>query len=265
MRLPDRWRLAVGAVLLCLAGPGPAVYAADSFDHSAFDALLRANVTPDGLVDYDAFQAAPSFRTYLGGLYAAQPEKLEPAERLAFWINVYNAYTIELINRHSERASIRNINKTIGFSLGPWREELVRAGGRSYHLDNVEHDIVRKQFQEPRIHFALVCAALGCPPLRAEAYTGARLEAQLEDQASRFLAQSPQKTRVDLAARTLYVSPILGAWYRGDFGGDAASLGRFVARYLPAGPARDLLLSGRFELRTSDYDWRLNLRPKGLH
>ena len=176
MCLGSRWGLAVAAALACLAGPAPSACAADSFDHSAFDALLRANVTPDGLVDYDAFQAAPSFRTYLDALYAAQPEKLEPAERLAFWIDVYNAYTIELVNRHSERASIRNINKTLGLSgKGPWREELVRAGGRSYHLDNVEHDIVRKQFQEPRIHFALVCAALGCPPLRAEAYTGARL------------------------------------------------------------------------------------------
>lgn len=251
-------------MLLGLACLSPRA-ASTTFDHAPFDALLRANVT-NGLVDYDAFQAAPSFRVYLDSLSRAQPEKLEPAERLAFWINVYNAYTIELVNRHGERASIRNINKTLGLSLkGPWREELVRAAGQTYHLDHVEHEIVRKQFQEPRIHFALVCAALGCPPLRAEAYTGARLEDQLEDQARTFLARSPARTRVDLAARTLYVSPILGDWYKGDFGGSAASVGRFVARYLPPGPERDLLLSGRFELRTSDYDWSLNLKPRVTH
>jgi hypothetical protein len=245
---------AVTSLLLAVAPLG-----AQSVDHSSFDALLRRHVQ-DGLVDYDAFKAAPAFAAYLRALDATRPDALPAAERLAFWINVYNAYTIELINRHGERQSIRNINRTFGLGKGPWREELVRAGGRTYHLDNVEHDIVRKQFQEPRIHFALVCAARGCPPLRAEAYTGARLEQQLEDQARRFLTRSPDRNRVDLATGTLHLSPIVGDWYRADFGGSDAAIGRFVARYLPPGPERELLLGGRFRIASSDYDWSLNVR-----
>ena len=91
----------------------------------------------------------------------------------------------EPVNRHGERESIRNIRKTLGVLplKGPWSERMVRAAGRELTLDEVEHEIVRKEFREPRIHFALVCAALSCPPLRREAYVGARLDAQLEEQA----------------------------------------------------------------------------------
>jgi hypothetical protein len=232
------------------------------FDHSAFDALLRAHVER-GLVDYDAFQAAPGFPRYLDQLAGADPAALPERERLAFWINAYNAYTIHLINTHRERASIRNINTTLGLKLpGPWKKEIVRAGGRTYHLDHVEHEIIRKQFREPRIHFALVCAAQGCPPLRTEAYAGARLEAQLDDQARAFLLRSPAHNRVDLATRTVYLSPLFD-WDQDDFGGCKAAVGRYVAAFLPAGPARDLLLSGDFALKHTDYDWSLNLLRRG--
>jgi hypothetical protein len=139
---------------------------------------------------------------------------------------------------------------------------MVRAGGRSLSLDDVEHEIIRKQFAEPRIHFALVCAALGCPPLRSEAYTARRLEDQLEDQARAFLLGSPDKNRVDAGAATVWASPIL-VWYKDDFGGNDAALGRFLARYWPEGAERDLLRSGRFRLRQTDYDWTLNSMEKG--
>lgn len=134
-----RWLSASGmATLLCAAATGAGL----SFDHSEFDTLLKAHVA-DGMVDYDAFAAAPAFKAYLERLARFDPARLPAAERLAYWINVYNAYTIELINRHGERNSIRNINKTVGLKLkGPWREELVAVGGRRYHLDNVEHDIM---------------------------------------------------------------------------------------------------------------------------
>ena len=255
--MPLALPLLAAALLAAPASAPPA------FDHSAFDALLRQHVV-DGLVDYDAFREAPSFRVYLDALERARPEALAAPERLAFWINVYNAYTIELINRHGERESIRNVDRTLGLALkGPWREELVRAGGARLHLDHVEHDIIRRQFAEPRIHFALVCAALGCPALRSEAYTGARLEEQLEQQARAFLRERPSLNRVDPATRTLLLSPIVGDWYRRDFGPDDASLGRFLARYWPAGPERELLLSGRFRVVSSPYDWTLNSRAKG--
>jgi hypothetical protein len=233
-------------------------------DHTAFDTLLRRHVA-DGLVDYEAFSRSQEFGDYLARLDAARLDGLSEAEQLAFWINTYNAWTIQQINAHGERESIRNINKTLGLlSLkGPWSEKMVRAAGRTLSLDDVEHGIIRKEFAEPRIHFALVCAALGCPPLRSEAFTGARLEEQLEDQARAFLLRSPEKNRVDTAEATVWVSSIL-TWYQEDFGGTDEALGRFLARYWPEGEARQLLLSGRFKLRKTEYDWTLNSLEKGL-
>jgi len=226
-----------------------------TFDHTAFDRLLKAHVV-DGLVDYDAFARAPAFPRYLEQLARARPETLGAEEQLAYWINVYNAYTIQLVNAHQERKSIRNINKTPGVikAMGPWKEEIVQAGGKTMSLDHVEHEVIRKRFHEPRIHFVLVCAARSCPPLRREAYSGERLEAQLDDQARIFIAQSPDKNRVDALAATVYLSPIF-TWFKDDFGPD---LGRFLARYVPDGPARRLLESGKFRMMETTYDWSLN-------
>jgi hypothetical protein len=242
------------AFLLVTSAP---LWGAVPFDHSAFDALLRRHVV-DGMVDYDAFKASSEFPRYLGSLAAANPAALDDQDRLAYWINVYNAYTIQLINEHGERESIRNINRTFGFAgKGPWHETLVRAGGRVYHLDNVEHDIIRGQWKEPRIHFALVCAAMSCPPLRSEAYTGAKLFAQLTEQARRFLA-SPAKNRIDLVTGTVYGSPIFASYYREDFGTTDAAIARYLARFYSEGPQKQLLLSGRFKLVPTAYDWTLN-------
>jgi hypothetical protein len=181
------------------------------------------------------------------------------ADQLAYWINVYNAYTIELINSRRERRSIRDINKRFGITFrSPWAEPIVRAGGRTLTLDDVEHTIIRPTYKDPRIHVALVCAAKGCPPLRREAFAGARLDEQLDDQARRFLAQGT-KNRVDTATRTVYGSPIF-TWYREDFGGTLAGVGAFWAKYLPDGAARELLRSGQFRWEDTDYDWTLNRR-----
>ena len=247
-------------LLLVLTGTLPG---SGAFDHSVFDTLLGRHVE-DGLVDYDAFAGSAEFDSYLDALAAARPAELPPPDRLAFWNNVYNAYTIEQIVAHGERRSIRNINKTLGLLplKEPWSEKMVRAGGRTLTLDDVEHEIIRKEFEEPRIHFALVCAALGCPPLRGEAYTGPKLEGQLEEQARLFLRRSPAKNRVEAQSQTVWISPILD-WYRKDFGGEDAALGRFLARYWPEGEERSLLLSGRFRLKTTDYDWSLNALGAG--
>ena len=232
-----------------------------TFDHRGFDALLRAHVV-GGLVDYDAFAASADFGRYLARLSAFDPSSLGRDEQLAFWINAYNAYTIRLVNAHHERKSIRNINRTFGFvkAYGPWREKIAAVGGRTYGLDEIEQDIVRKRFAEPRTHFALVCAALGCPPLRSEAYVGSRIDEQLDDQGRTFVAHSPQKNRVDVATRTAYLSPIFVELrdYIQDFGGTEAAVGRFIARYLPAGPERELLARGNFTVKTTLYDWTLN-------
>lgn len=249
------------AAVAAFAGHPRALHAQRAFDHAGFDTLLKRHVR-DGLVDYDAFDAAPAFRSYLDRLAAFDPSVLPRAEQLAFWINAYNAYTIALILAHDERESIRNINRTLGLSLkGPWRERVVRVGGKRYSLDEVEHDIVRPRFNEPRIHFPVVCAALGCPPLRSEAYRGDALDAQLDDQSRRFLLATPAINRVDAATRTVALSPIFN-WYKEDFGGDGKAIGRFVARYFPQGAERSLLESGRFALTFTEYDWRLNAQPR---
>jgi hypothetical protein len=231
---------------------------APTVDHAEWNAMLTSYVT-DGLVDYDAFQRDPRFAAYLGQLSRTSVAALARNEQLAYWINVYNAYTIELLNSRKQRTSIRNINKVLGVTLkSPWAEPIVKADRRTLTLDDVEHEIIRKQFKDPRIHVALVCAALGCPPLRNEAFVAARLDAQLDDQARRFLAQRA-KNRVDVKNATVYGSPIF-TWYREDFGGTLEGVGAFWATYLSAGPEQSLVRSGKFRWVDTEYDWRLNAR-----
>jgi uncharacterized membrane protein YdjX (TVP38/TMEM64 family) len=244
------------ALFLSMAVPTRAT--AQIVDHGPFSRLLAAYVQ-DGLVDYGAFARDSTFATYLRSLDRADPAGLPMADRLAYWINVYNAYTIELINVRGEKRSIRNINKRFGVSFkSPWAEPIVRAGGRVLTLDDVEHKIIRPDFRDARIHAALVCAALGCPPLRSEAFVAERLDEQLDEQARRFLMQTT-KNRVDVANRTVHGSPIF-TWYREDFGGTLAGVGAFWARYFPPGAARELLLSGDFRYVETKYDWTLNVR-----
>ncbi|MEP6591406.1 MAG: DUF547 domain-containing protein [Gemmatimonadota bacterium] len=246
---------------LLLAGalfalPSPA---AAQFDHSRFDRLLAAHVH-DGRVDYDAFARAPEFAGYLASFAAARPGTLAPTDRLAFWINAYNAFTIDLINRNHERSSIRRIARFR--SGGPWGVKFAAIGGKTYTLDDIEHGIIRVEFHEPRIHVALVCASIGCPPLRAEAYRGDALDRQLDDQALTFFARSPQKNWVDVSTRTAHLSQIFDFRdYIKDFGGSKASVGRFVAPYFRrAGKVAeaDILESGHFDLKYTEYDWSLN-------
>ncbi len=254
------WRVralvVLGAVLaLVLAVPQSVNAQATAFDHGRFDALLKAHVVR-GFVDYDAFARAPEFREYLAALDRATPKALDDDERLAFWINAFNAYTIALIVEHHELQSIRNINRTLGFLQlnGPWNEPIVRVGGERYSLDQVHHAILRKEFGESRVHFTLACGAVGCPPLRSEAYTGARLVEQFESQARTFLRDSPTKNRVE--GRMIVLSPVLMA-YRNDFGPGRDDLARALAPYFD-GELRKRLGEGRAFFRTSEFDWSLN-------
>jgi hypothetical protein len=161
-------RAVVTAWLVAVALAAPGMAQVQAADHAAWDRLLQAHVDARGLVDYDAFARNPGFEEYLQWLARADPAALPRAEQLALWINAYNAYTIRLVHSHGERRSIRNINRTLGLiaGKGPWSERMATVGGRTYTLDEIEHEIIRPRFQEPRIHFALVCAAIGCPTLR---------------------------------------------------------------------------------------------------
>ncbi len=252
-----------GIAVILAAAPTPA--AGQTFDHGLFDRLLAQHATA-GMVDYDAFKASPDFAAYLGRLAEFDPRTLARDEQLAFWINAYNAYTIQLINQHDERESIRNINKGL-FGIkayGPWKEKLAVVGGTAYGLDHIEQKIIRPEFKEPRIHFALVCAAMGCPPLRSDAYIGGRLNEQLDQQARVFLLQSPEKNRIDAAAQAVYVSQVFKFRdYEKDFGGTREAVARYIAGFYPQGPERDLLESGAWEKwEYTDYDWTLNSQEK---
>jgi hypothetical protein len=233
---------------------------AQTFEHSRFDALLKKHVVK-GMVDYVAFDHAHSFKEYLKSLERADVSALPERERLAFWINAYNAYTIELINKYEERASIKNISEGAGFerTKGPWKEPIVKAAGQTYTLDEVENGIIRKQFREPRIHFALVCAAMSCPHLRSEAYTGAKLDAQLDSQGRTFVLDEARGGWVDVNKAVVHASRIFD-WYRNDFGGSDAAIARYIAQYHPESPEKQLLLGGHFKMEFLEYDWTLNSR-----
>jgi Protein of unknown function, DUF547 len=253
-----RLRRLVGTALLGTTALVATPLSAQTFDHGVFDGLLHKHVQ-NGMVDYDAFRGSSAFAGYLAALGRQDPASLPRDEQLAFWINAYNAYTIQLIVKHKEKVSIRNINKTLGLKLkGPWSEPLAKVGGKAFTLDDIEHKIIRPTYKEPRIHFALVCAAMGCPPLRGEAYTGARLTQQLDDQGAIFITKSPGKNRVDVASRTFFHSMIFG-YYKEDFGGSVVASGKYAARWFPAGsPERTLLESGNFKAVETEYDWTLN-------
>jgi hypothetical protein len=260
-------------------------------DHRAYDALLRQHVV-DGLVDYDAFAADTTFARYLASLDRVDPSLLEQDERLAFWINVYNAFTIRLITTHGERESIRNINRTFGVLRlkGPWTTPVVRAAGRTLTLDQVQYEMIRRESSDPRLHFALSCGAVSCPPLRSEAYTGAALEEQLQDQGRRFLVESSARNRFELETRTFHRN-IVFKYFANDFG-DRRELGQFLAqwyndstplvrpRFRPPGMARrdsiqgipapletlsvkGVVENGRFRVADLPFNWSLNAMSMG--
>lgn len=225
------------------------------FNHTALDAILKHHVR-DGWVNYHALKADPKpLNSYLDTL-AAVPEKdfngWPEKERLAFLINLYNAATMKLIVDHYPVKSIKDIG---GFLGSPWKQEVVRLFGKVTTLHEVEHGIIRKQYPDARAHFALVCAAKGCPPLRAEAFLAARLDEQLDDQGRVFLGQR-HKNRVEAGERTIHLSPIF-KWFNEDFEKKSGSVLQFLGPFLP-GKDRSVVACGGLKIKYTDYDWSLN-------
>lgn len=247
--------------LPCFAGFALAACSTQAFDqtHAVLNQLLKENVR-DSLVNYPALKAAPPpLDEYLAQTAAVSeaefnlwPEK----HRLAFLINLYNAATLKLIVEKYPVKSIRSIGWLPGAA---WKLEGVSLFGKKISLDELEHGIIRKNYAEPRAHFALVCAALGCPPLREEAFAGDRLDAQLDDQGRKFLGTAA-KNRVDTAARVLYLSPIF-KWFAGDFEAASGTVVKFVAPFFPEAD-RGPLASGDWKISYTDYDWSLNDQRK---
>ena len=232
-------------------------------DHSAFDQVLSTYVDSTGLVDYQGLKSSRALAPYVEMLAGVDPERLTADEQIAFWINAYNANTLKLVVDNYPTSSIKKLVPFAPFGLklfipvanSPFALDFVRVGGKKMSLDNIEHDVLRKRFQEPRIHFALVCAALSCPPLRREAYVGSRLDAQLDDQGRRFL-HDPAKNQVPGAPGEARLSKIFD-WFGGDFGADRGALQAYLARYF-SGDVQARLASGDYVLSFLPYDWSLN-------
>jgi len=230
-----------------------------AMDHSRFTRLLARFVDEEGNVDYaDLKSEADSvLAPYLQQLARTEPASLTRDARLAFWINAYNALTLKLIVDHYPIQNIWAVtpgpaepkdNSPFGLDVDTVADTL-----RS--LDEIEHEIIRERFDEPRIHFALVCAAESCPRLRREAYTGPRLDAQLDEQ-TRVFFHDDSKNRVPAGDGRIALSRIL-KWYGQDFGPSTDALQHFLAPYFE-GAVQTRLGRAGYEVTFLSYDWGLN-------
>lgn len=231
----------------------------DKIDHADWDALLDKYCDENGFVNYRAWKNSTAdqqaLNAYLRKLSHANPSlPASPAGYMAFWINAYNAVTIHGILREYPTSSIRNHTaKLFGYNI--WDDLLLPVGDRTYSLNQIEHDVLRK-LGDPRIHFAIVCASIGCPPLLNRAYAASDLDAQLTTNAQRFFAD-PKKFSYDVAQRRIQVSPILD-WFAEDFGENQQAQIRRIAPFLASQQAQALATSGNAKVSYLDYDWGLN-------
>ncbi len=230
----------------------------DRIDHRLWDSLLRKYCDDRGFVDYGAWKASPDdvqqLDQYLVQLSNANPAiNATKANQFAYWINAYNAVTVKGILREYPTTSIRNHTaRVVGYNI--WHDLLLPVGGENYSLDQIEHKILRPM-GDPRIHFAIVCASIGCPPLLNEAYTGEKLDSQLSHSAKQFFAD-PDKFSAT-SDGVLQLSQIL-QWFAKDFGPNQDAQLRTIAPYLPTPAAQSLATSGRARVSYLEYDWGLN-------
>ncbi|MEZ5740384.1 MAG: DUF547 domain-containing protein [Burkholderiaceae bacterium] len=272
-RLPDAFR----ALLVALALAVPTIgHAALDHQYPGWQALLEKHVawTPQGgasTVDYQGFladrEALGEVLQRLSSVTLAQYEGFSRDQQLAFLINAYNAFTVELIlTKYPDLTSIKDLGS---FFSSPWKKAFFSLLGQQRTLDWIEHEMIRAPgvFDEPRIHFVVNCASVGCPALRPGAMLATRLEQQLADSTRRFLGDR-SRNRYDPAAKRLLVSKIFD-WYGGDFAKGHQgidSLEQFFASHaqlLADGGAdcgRSVRMAGEKTIRFLDYDWSLNRR-----
>lgn len=242
------------ALVLSLLGTATA---APRIEHGALDALLRTHVR-DGAVDYAALQRDEAkLDAYLATLATVSLAGASRAQKLALYINAYNAFTLKLILRHWGRIkSIREIDE-------PWKQRAWTLAGETLSLDEIEHTKMRRDIGDPRIHFAIVCASKGCPALWDRAYSAAGIDAELDAAAQRFIRSRAHVRfeRREGARPVLHLSQIF-TWFAGDFTkGESKSVPAFVARYADEETAAAIRAAGdRLERASIDYDWSLNAR-----
>jgi hypothetical protein len=221
--------------------PVTAIIAAPVSIHDSFDALLRKNVSTTGKVNYKGFgEDKATLDTYLQLLSDNMPlDSASWEEKMAFWINAYNASTISLITRNYPTTSILKLDngKT-------WDVKRIKLGGKKYSLNQIENEILRAKFKDVRIHFAVNCAAQSCPPLYNHAFTAANLESQLDERTRLFVNDKKYNT---ITAKSLKVSKIF-EWYAGDFG----NLVTFLNQY------STVEISTKAAVVYHEYNWDLN-------
>jgi len=226
-------------------------------DHSSWNELLQTYVDDKGQVNYRAWQANDrrELQTYLNTLSQADPNARTTSEAaLAFWINAYNAVTVEGILREYPTTSIRNHTpKLVGYNI--WKHLLLIVGDQRISLNDIEHEVLRKM-GDPRIHFAIVCASHSCPRLLNEAYVADRLEEQLQANTRNFFA-NPENFQFDPARRVMRLSSIVD-WFKSDFGSNQAARLKAIAPYLPSREAYDAAMANSVRVSYLDYDWSLN-------
>mgnify|MGYP002849127391 CR=1 FL=1 len=245
-----------------------------AFSHELLDRVLVTHVNEDGRVDYAALKAAPGdLDAYYLQLSRYSPDShpdLFPSReaRLAYWINAYNAAILKVVISHYPIAGVADVMPPAILFFMPEKSgffllQRVVFGGDATSLYSLENDLIRARFAEPRIHFALNCASIGCPRLPRRAFTAANLDAELDRETRRFLAEA-RNLRVDSTARRIYLSPLFD-WYENDYldwlaeqsGGGPVGLLDYIALYAPEG-TRLADGEGPYQVEFLDYDWGLN-------
>ena len=221
--------------------PEPIIDYPEVFNHTRWNKFLQKHVSEAGNVDYKSISTNPSeLVVYLDSLGENMPtEDWTKEDKLAYWINAYNAMTIDLIVRHYPVKSIKDIKN-------PWEQRYWQLGEKWYNLDEIEHQILRKM-NEPRIHFAIVCASYSCPKLQNEAFTASTLEEQLTNVTTAFLADT---NRNEIAPDRIKISKIF-KWFTKDFTGNG-SLIDFINQYAT------ISISEHAKISYQDYNWDLN-------
>ena len=232
-----------------------------SLDHGSWDRFLAAYVLADGGVNRVAYgRVTPGDRgaleDYIASLAATPADGLRRAEQLPFWINLYNALTVKVVLDHYPVESIRDIDISPGlFTDGPWAKKLVTVGGEALSLDDIEHRILRPIWKDPRLHYVLNCAALGCPNLQPRAFTAGNAQALLSRGARQYV-NDPRGVAFD--GERLIVSSLYD-WYAADFGGTDTAIISHLKRY--ARPVLLAKLEAARRIADDYYDWTLNDVP----
>lgn len=220
--------------------------------HIPWTDLLSRYVSNDGNVDYKGFiKDSAKLEKYLDALSSSPPDKntWSEEEQIAYWINAYNAFTVKLIVDHYPVKSIQDLHPTLNIPLvnTVWHKKFFKIGGKDASLDQIEHKILRKEYNEPRIHFAINCASVSCPPLRNEAYEADKLNMQLDEQAKIFI-NNEKYNRIN--ADRVEISSIFN-WFKGDFTKNG-NLIEYLNKYAKVRINKDA------KIKHMDYNWDLN-------